>query len=52
VRAAYLEPGTKPGVVAEALVGELKTVAGWLGLDSVAVERRGNFARSLALALG
>jgi hypothetical protein len=52
VRAAYLEPGAKPAVVAEALTRELRTMANWLGLDSVAVERRGNFARSLALALG
>jgi uncharacterized protein len=52
VLAAYLEPAAKPALVASALAAELRTMAHWLGLDSVTVERRGNFARSLALAVG
>jgi len=56
VLAAYLEPhagstagGT--GEVAEALARELTLLAHWLGLDSVAVARRGNFAQALRKAL-
>jgi len=52
VLAAYLEPDAKPGVVADALAAELRTMAAWLGLDSVAVGRRGGFARPLAAAVG
>ena len=52
VLATYLERGVKPAAVAEALARELQTMANWLGLDSVAVERRGNLARRLARALG
>ena len=37
--------------MAEALAAELKTMAGWLELDSVAVEPRGDFAGPLAAAL-
>ena len=51
VRAAYAEPRARTGAVAEALAAELETMASWLGLDSIAVERRGNLARSLAAAL-
>jgi uncharacterized protein YcaQ len=51
VLAAYLEPDAEPGTVAGALAAELRTLAGWLGLDSVAVGRRGGFARSLAGAV-
>ena len=50
VAAAYREPHAKPGPVAEALASELKTLAGWLELDSVAVEPRGDFAGPLAAA--
>jgi hypothetical protein len=49
--AAYIESGANPGVVADALAAELWTMAEWLGLDSVSVERRGGFARSLAAAV-
>jgi uncharacterized protein YcaQ len=48
VLAAYLEPGTDSGTVAQALAGELAIWAGWLDLDSVAVEGRGGFGRVLA----
>jgi uncharacterized protein YcaQ len=51
VLGAFVEPETRPGTVAEALAGELRTMASWLGLESVAVERRGGFARALAAAL-
>jgi hypothetical protein len=44
VLAAYLEPGADSGTVAQALAAELATWAGWLDLDSVAVERRSSFA--------
>ena len=51
VAAAFLEPHAKPGPVAEALAAELKTMAGWLELESVAIERRGDFAGPLAAAI-
>ncbi|HVX66096.1 MAG TPA: crosslink repair DNA glycosylase YcaQ family protein [Bryobacteraceae bacterium] len=47
VPAAFLESHADPGPVAEALARELRTLAGWLGLESVAVGRRGDFARRL-----
>jgi uncharacterized protein len=49
--AAYIEAGADPGAVADALAAELWMMAAWLGLDSVSVERRGNFARKLAAAV-
>ncbi len=49
VVATYLEPDVRrPGAVIAALTAELRTLAGWLGLDSVAVERRGGFEGALA----
>jgi hypothetical protein len=51
VLAAYIEPGVEPGAVADALAAELWTMAEWLGLDSISVERRGGFARALAAAV-
>ncbi|MGH7644069.1 MAG: DNA glycosylase AlkZ-like family protein, partial [Gemmatimonadales bacterium] len=51
VLAAYLEPGAKPGTVADALATELRTMARWLDLDAIAVERRGGLAGPLATAL-
>ncbi len=50
VLAAYIEPHAKPGAVADALGAELRTMATWLDLGSVAVKRRGDFARLLAAA--
>jgi uncharacterized protein YcaQ len=38
--------------VAEALAKELRTMATWLGLDSVSVLQKGDFARPLADAVG
>ena len=49
--AAYIETGADPVAVADALAAELWTMAAWLGLDSVVVERRGGFARTLAAAV-
>ncbi len=51
VPAAYLERNAEPGTVANALATELWTMAAWLGLGSVAVGRRGGFARTLAAAV-
>ncbi|WP_338087735.1 winged helix-turn-helix domain-containing protein [Nocardioides lijunqiniae] len=46
VKAAYAEPGAPPET-AEELSAELEVLAGWLGLDSVAVEPRGDLAARL-----
>jgi len=51
VQAAYAEHGVPPGDTAEALAAELRVLAGWLGLESVRVGRRGDLARRLASAL-
>src|SRR6185436_4759043 len=48
VLAAHLEPGRPAGAVAEALARELRGLAAWLGLDRVAIARRGDLARALA----
>jgi len=50
VPAAYLERGSEAGPVAAALAAELRTLAGWLGLEAVVVGKRGDFARALAAA--
>jgi uncharacterized protein YcaQ len=51
VLAAYAEEHAKPTNVSTPLAAELRTLAEWLGLDSLAVERRGNLARSLIAAV-
>jgi uncharacterized protein YcaQ len=51
VVAAYGEAPIDASKVAESLADELRTLAGWLGLESVAVGRRGGLARQLAAAL-
>jgi uncharacterized protein YcaQ len=51
VLAAHLEPHAEAGPVAEALAAELRGMAGWLGLESVAVEGRRGFARALDAAV-
>jgi uncharacterized protein YcaQ len=51
VLAAYIEPHAEPSAVADALASELRTMAAWLGLDSIAVGRRGGLARPLAAAV-
>ncbi len=47
VRAAWAEPGAGPDV-AEELADELAMLAGWLGLNDVVVEPRGDLAGPLA----
>jgi uncharacterized protein YcaQ len=48
VLAAFGESHAEPREVTGALAEELRTLAGWLGLESVAVGRRGDLARKLA----
>ena len=43
VKGAYAEPGAPPET-AEELAAELRRLAGWLGLDAVVVEPRGDLA--------
>jgi uncharacterized protein YcaQ len=50
VHAAYAEPGA-PSATASALASELVAFARWLGLERVALGRRGDLARPLARAL-
>lgn len=51
VRAAHREDGVDADEAALRLAAELRTLADWLGLDEIAVGRRGNFARPLAAAV-
>jgi uncharacterized protein len=51
VPAAYVEDHARPATVAAALAGELRTLAGWLGLGEIAVGKRGNLARALNRAV-
>jgi uncharacterized protein len=44
---AFIEPEQSPSRVAEALAGELKTMAAWLGLAGVTVDDRGDLADGL-----
>ncbi|WP_151083090.1 winged helix-turn-helix domain-containing protein [Nocardioides cynanchi] len=49
VKAAYTEPCAPPGTATE-LAAELGRLAGWLGLDRVVVEPRGDLAATLTVA--
>lgn len=51
VRAAHIEPEGEAGEVAAALVDELRTMARWLELDSIVVDRRGSLASALGRAM-
>lgn len=51
VRAAWGEAGIERTRVADALADELATMATWLDLDAVVVERRGDLATALARAV-
>ncbi len=48
VPGAFAEPNVDRKQVAEALGAELRSMAGWLGLERIRVERRGDLARGLA----
>ena len=48
---AFAEPGQDARRVGAAMAGELQTMAGWLGLGTVAVGERGDLARPLRRAL-
>ena len=48
---AFVEEGSPPSRVAEALAGELQTMAGWLGLAGLTVGKRGNLAGELRAAV-
>jgi uncharacterized protein len=50
-RGAFAEPDADVPRVARELAGELRVMASWLGLESVAVERKGNLATALGKAL-
>jgi uncharacterized protein YcaQ len=47
VQGAWIETGVDAEEVAPALGKELGILAGWLGLEAVAVRRRGNLAQAL-----
>jgi uncharacterized protein YcaQ len=49
--AAHFEAHADPAETAPALAGELRLMAGWLGLSHVAAGPRGNLARALRAAL-
>jgi hypothetical protein len=51
VPAAHLEPHAASGAVAESLAAELRMLADWLNLETIAVEGRDKFARQLAAAI-
>jgi uncharacterized protein YcaQ len=51
VQAAHLQPGADQAEVAPALAAELRAMAGWLGLDEVAVQPRGDLAAALGTAV-
>jgi uncharacterized protein len=51
VQAAHGEPGIARRLVTEALAGELKRLAAWLGLPRVEVVRSGDLAPTLSRAL-
>ncbi|MFI7676661.1 winged helix-turn-helix domain-containing protein [Actinophytocola sp. NPDC049390] len=50
-RGAFAEPAVDPARVANEMAAELRTMAGWLGLDGVTVGSKGNLATALARAL-
>ena len=51
IPAAWIEPSADQEETADALAVELRRLAGWLGLESVGVPRRGDLAGPLAAAL-
>jgi uncharacterized protein YcaQ len=51
VHAAYVEAGCDPRAVAERLASELRSMAGWLSLESIRVGAKGSLARTLKRSL-
>jgi len=51
VKGAWAENGSELDEVAPKLAGELALLAPWLGLDDVAVGRKGNLANKVRKAL-
>lgn len=51
VQGSFAELGSDPADVADALTGELRSLASWLDLDDISVARRGNLATALRTAL-
>ena len=51
VLGSYVERHADADTVAGPLASELRTMAGWLGLDDVSVARRGSLARALVAAV-
>ncbi len=47
VPAAFVEDHASPAVVADSLTVELRALAGWLGLETIEVGRKGNLANAL-----
>src|SRR5208337_3429290 len=47
VQGAHCEPGVRPGTIAGPMMRELAMMASWLGLERIAVTRRGNLAHKL-----
>ena len=48
VRSAFIEEGKDAAAVSAALSAELHSFGGWLRMDDIAIERRGNLAAMLA----
>jgi uncharacterized protein YcaQ len=48
---AFTEPGQSPSRVADALAGELRSMASWLGLSDITVGKRGDLVGELGQAL-
>jgi len=51
VHAVYIEPGFDAAAVADALAGELRSMATWLSLESFSIGARGNLWRTLKRAM-
>ncbi len=51
VRAAHAEPGHGNAAMAARLADELRLIARWLELESIVVQRKGNFAHALGKAV-
>jgi uncharacterized protein YcaQ len=51
VAAAHVEKGHKPAMVADALAVEIRAMANWLALESIAVARKGTLSRAKGCAV-